>query len=105
MLLSPCLMGNGEVILLFQTHYWDIACLPSFTFDIIGNQLELEEVAEGRLEICPFKFIVCFLSIKPLKLGEIDGVKVLTRKSGGVKFWTNLMSAGRIILIIDHFES
>ena len=24
--------------------------------------------------------------------GEIDRVKVLARKSGGVKFWTNLMS-------------
>ena len=28
-----------------------------------------------------------------LKLGEIDCVKVLTWNSGGVKFWTNLMSA------------
>ena len=36
-------------------------------------------------------FFVC-LSLKLLKLGEIDGVKLLAWKSGGVKFWTNLMS-------------
>ena len=28
-----------------------------------------------------------------MKLGEIDGVKFLAWKSGGVKFWTNSMSA------------
>ena len=37
-------------------------------------------------------FIVFFLT-KLLKLGEIGGEKFLTWKSGGVKFWTNSMSA------------
>ena len=27
-----------------------------------------------------------------MKLGEIDGVKFLARKSGGVNFWTNSVS-------------
>ena len=36
-------------------------------------------------------FLCCFL-LKLLKLGEIGGVKFLTWKSGGVKFWTNSMS-------------
>ena len=34
-----------------------------------------------------------FWSSKLSELGEIDDVKVLAWKSGGVKFWTNLMSA------------
>ena len=36
-------------------------------------------------------FFVFFLT-KLLKLGEIDGVKFVAWKSGGVKFWTNSMS-------------
>ena len=39
-----------------------------------------------------FTHFFVILSLKLLKLGEIDGVKVLAWKSGGVKFWTNLMS-------------
>ena len=34
-----------------------------------------------------------FLSLKLLKFSEIKGVKSLARKSGGVKFLTNIMSA------------
>ena len=41
------------------------------------------------VQISPFSFFV-FLSLKLLKLGESDNVKV---KSDSVKFWTNLMSA------------
>ena len=33
-----------------------------------------------------------YLSLKLLKLGEIDSVKFLAWKSGGVNFWTNSMS-------------
>ena len=33
-----------------------------------------------------------FLSLILLKLGEIDGAKVFAWKSGGVRFWKNLMS-------------
>ena len=65
----------------------------------------------GRGEICPsrqsrreckifasgvnfsiFTHFLCFFLLKLLKLGEIDGVKFLAWKSGGVKFWTNSMS-------------
>ena len=35
---------------------------------------------------------LCFFPLKLLKLGEIDGVKFLAWKSGGVNFWTNSMS-------------
>ena len=41
-----------------------------------------------------FTHFLCFFLLKLLKLGEIDGVKFLARKSGGVKFWTNSMSGG-----------
>ena len=42
----------------------------------------------------PFSLIcLCFFLLKLLKLGEIDGVKFLARKSGRVNFWTNSMSA------------
>ena len=40
-----------------------------------------------------FTHFFVFLSLKLLKLGEIDGVKFLAWKSGGVKFLTNPMSA------------
>ena len=40
-----------------------------------------------------FTHFLCFFLLKLLKLGEIDGVKFLAWKSGGVKFWTNSMSA------------
>ena len=40
-----------------------------------------------------FTNFLCFFLLKLLKLGEIDGVKFLARKSGGVNFWTNSMSA------------
>ena len=39
-----------------------------------------------------FTHFFVFLSLKLLKLGEIDGVKFLAWKSGGVKFLTNSMS-------------
>ena len=39
-----------------------------------------------------FTHLLCFFLLKLLKLGEIDGVKFLARKSGGVNFWTNSMS-------------
>ena len=32
-----------------------------------------------------------FLSLKLLKFGEIYGVKFFPRKSGSVKFWTNII--------------
>ena len=44
-----------------------------------------------------FTNFLCFFLLKLLKLGEIGGVKFLTWKSGGVKFWTNFMS-GFIVL-------
>ena len=39
-----------------------------------------------------FTHFLCFFPLKLLKLGEIDGVKFLAWKSGGVNFWTNSMS-------------
>ena len=39
-----------------------------------------------------FTHFLCFFLLKLLKLGEIDGVRFLAWKSGGVKFWTNSMS-------------
>ena len=39
-----------------------------------------------------FTHFFVFLSLKLLKLGEIDGVKFLAWKSDGVKFLTNFMS-------------
>ena len=33
-----------------------------------------------------------FLSLQLLKLGEINGAKMLAGKSGSIRFWTNLMS-------------
>ena len=39
-----------------------------------------------------FTHFLCFFPLKLLKLGEIDGVKFLTFKSGSVNFWTNSMS-------------
>ena len=44
-----------------------------------------------------FTHFLCFFLLKLLKLGEIDGVKFLAWKSGGVKFWTNSMSAKTLI--------
>ena len=45
-----------------------------------------------------FTHFLCFFLLKLLKLGEIDGVKYLAWKSGGVKFWTNSMSGeGKVI--------
>ena len=40
-----------------------------------------------------FTHFLCFFLLKLLKIGEIDGVKFLARKSDGVKFLTNSMSA------------
>ena len=42
-----------------------------------------------------FTHFLCFFLLKLLKLGEIDGVKFLAWKSGGVKFLTNSMSVYR----------
>ena len=39
-----------------------------------------------------FTHFLFFFLLKLLKLGEIDGVKFLARKSAGVRFWTNSMS-------------
>ena len=39
-----------------------------------------------------------FLSLQLLKLGEINGVKMLAWKSNRVKFWSNLMSVFYIYL-------
>ena len=39
-----------------------------------------------------FNNFLCFFLLKLLKLGEIDGVKFLAQKNGGVKFLTNSMS-------------
>ena len=39
-----------------------------------------------------FTHFLCFFLLKLLKLGEIDGVKFLSWKSGGVTFLTNFMS-------------
>ena len=47
-----------------------------------------------------FTHFLCFFPLKLLKLGEIDGVKFLARKSGGVNFWTNSMSGGWILDIL-----
>ena len=52
-------------------------------------------VASG-VNFCIFTNFLCFFLLKLLKLGEIDGVKFLARKSGGVKFWTNSMSVVRV---------
>ena len=40
-----------------------------------------------------FTHFLCFFPLTLLKLGEIDGVKFLAWKSGGVNFLTNSMSA------------
>ena len=50
-----------------------------------------------------FTNFLCFFLLKLLKLGEIDGVKFLAWKSGGVKFWTNFMS-GQPVLDITPVE-
>ena len=50
-----------------------------------------------------FTNFLCFFLLKLLKLGEIGGVKFLTWKSGGVKFWTNFMSASTLERN-DHFH-
>ena len=47
------------------------------------------------------KFL-CFFLLKLLKLGEIDGVKFLARKSNSVKFLTNSMSA--ILLLLQYWS-
>ena len=44
-----------------------------------------------------FTNFLCFLLLKLLKLGEIDGVKFLTLKSGGVNFWTNSLSVAMFV--------
>ena len=44
-----------------------------------------------------FTHFLCFFLLKLLKLGEIDGVKFLARKSGGVNFWTNSMSEQQMV--------
>ena len=43
-----------------------------------------------------FTHFLCFFLLKLLKLGEIDSVKFLAWKSGGVNFWTNSMSAAHM---------
>ena len=45
-----------------------------------------------------FTNFLCFFLLKLLKLSENGGVKFLTWKSGGVKFWTNSMSAYKLSL-------
>ena len=48
--------------------------------------------AGGSVKFLHFHSFFVFFLLKLLKLGEIDGVKFLAWKSGGVKFWTNSMS-------------
>ena len=48
-----------------------------------------------------FTNFLCFFLLKLLKLGEIGGVKFLTWKSGGVKFWTNFMSGCNYIKLLE----
>ena len=50
-----------------------------------------------------FTNFLCFFLLKLLKLGEIGGVKFLTWKSGGVKFWTNSMSGNMRMKTIHTF--
>ena len=50
-----------------------------------------------------FTNCLCFFLLKLLKLGEIDGVKFLTLKSGGVNFWTNSMSGNMRMKTIHTF--
>ena len=85
----------------------------AFIFMINSNQSGLPEWFSwsGRGGICPsrhcrwqckifvsgvnfsiFTHFLYFFLLKLLKLGEIDGVKFLTWKSGGVKLLTNLTS-------------
>ena len=49
-----------------------------------------------------FTNFLCFFLLKLLKLGEIGGVKFLTWKSGGVKFWTNFMSVSQYGIKQNH---
>ena len=108
MLLSPCLMGNGEVIWEFQTHYWDIARLPSFIFyiHIFGNQLGLEEVAGDSVkflppvQISPFKLIACFFINKTFEIGWN-----LRCKNFGLKIQRCKILDKPHVCRKDHFES
>ena len=57
----------------------------------VSHSGSVKFVASG-VNFSIFTNFLCFFLLKLLKLGEIDGVKFLTWKSGGVKFWTNFMS-------------
>ena len=55
-----------------------------------------------------FSIFTNFFALLSLKLGEIDGVEILAGKSGGVKFWANLMSDPdnkAILLLIAHNDN
>ena len=75
-----------------------------FTKKMIRYDTEVEFVhpvsADGSVKFVAssvnfsmFTHFLCFFLLKRLKLGEIDDVRFLALKSGGVKFWTNSMSA------------
>merc|ERR1711963_53515 len=51
-----------------------------------------EKIFASGVNFSIFTHFLCFFLLKLLKLGEIDCVKFLDLKSGGVKFWTNSMS-------------
>ena len=59
------------------------------------NKPRRGEIFASGVNISIFTHLLCFFLLKLLKLGEIEGVKFLARKSGGVKFWTNSMSVER----------
>ena len=48
-----------------------------------------------------FTHFLRFFLLKLLKVGEINGVKFLAWKSGGVKFWTNSVSAHLLSSLSD----
>ena len=66
-----------------SAHRWDLS-MPSLPAAV--------KYFCQRRKFLHFHSFFVFLSLKMLKLGEVDGVKFSAWKSGGVKFWTNLMS-------------
>ena len=62
----------------------------------VSHGRSVKFVASG-VNFSIFTNFLCFFLLKLLKLGEIGGVKFLTWKSGGVKFWTNSMSVVKMI--------
>ena len=63
----------------------EVRFVPAFT---TGGSVEFVP----KRKFLNFLHFCVFLSLKLLKLGEIDDVEVLAWKFDIVKFWTNLMS-------------